>query len=195
MRVSRFSAALLVCVFLAVMLATACKSSTTATNIPPQRRELHYDSANANSPNLPGATYQAAARFPAAQTAALAGGALIEVEFYISSLPTNATLKVYDEGTSASPGTLLYAAPVAASLTPPSWTTHVLTAPVVVSGGDLWIAIEFTHPLAQRVIGCDSGPAVPDGDWLYSSSDGMWIPFSQRFAVSVNWNIRGIVEK
>jgi hypothetical protein len=195
MSAAKFPTVVFACMLAIAMLATGCKSSETMTNIPPQRRELHYDANNANSPNLPGATYQAAARFTAAQTAALAGGELIEVEFYISSLPTSATLKVYDEGTSTSPGALLYAAPVAASLTPPSWTTHVLTAPVVVPGGDLWIAIEFTHPLWQRVIGCDPGPAVPDGDWLYSSSDGMWIPFSQRYAVSVNWNIRGIVEK
>ena len=35
---------------------------------------------------------------------------------------------------------------------------------------------------------------VTDGDWLFSSADGMWTPFNQRVAVSVNWNVRGIVE-
>jgi hypothetical protein len=164
------------------------------TNNQPQRFELRYDADNANAPNLPAATYEAAARFTAAQTAALAGGELIEVEFYILFLPTSATLKVYDAGTATSPGALLYSADVTASVTQTSWTTHVLTTPVAIAGGDLWIAIEFTHALSQRVIGCDPGPAVPDGDWLYSSSDGMWTPFNQRFPVSVNWNIRGIVE-
>ena len=192
---SKFPPAVFACILLPVVLAAGCRSSTTIPNSPPQRFALRYDADNANAPNLPAATYEAAARFPAAQITALAGGVLVEVEFYIQFLPTSATLKVYDAGTSTSPGALLYSADVTASVTQTAWTTHVLATPVAIAGGDLWIAIEFTHAVSQRVIGCDPGPAVPDGDWLYSSADGMWTPFNQRFPVSVNWNIRGIVEK
>jgi len=172
----------------------SCSSSDSITPIPPQLLELRHDADNANAPNLPAATYQAAARFTATQTAALTGGRLIEVDFYISTLPASATLRVYDAGSATAPGVSLYSADVTASLTPAAWTQHALSTPVPITGADLWIAIEFTHAASQRVIGCDPGPVVPDGDWLYSSMDGMWIPFNQRFAASVNWNIRGIVE-
>ncbi len=189
------SAAAKLTLLVATVLAMAgCESSPTVVIAPPQRVELRYDADNANAPNLPPATYEAAARFTPAQTAALAGGRLIEVEFYIFFLPASATLKIYDAGTPTAPGALLYSADVTAGLAQNAWTTHVLSNPPAISGGDLWISVEFTHAVSQRTIGCDPGPAVPDGDWLYSSTDGMWIPFNQRFAVSVNWNVRGIVE-
>lgn len=183
----------LACVLIAAASIVSCSSSETMTSSTPQRFTLRYDGSNANAPNLPSATYEAAARFRAAETSALPGGELIEVEFHIAFLPASATVKVYDEGTPTSPGPLLYSADVTASLTQDTWARHALATPVMISGDDLWIAIEFTHALSQRVIGCDPGPAVADGDWLYSSADGMWTPFSQRFAISVNWNIRGIV--
>jgi len=192
MRPSRFPTILFACLLAAAVCATGCRSSTISN--PPQLFELRHDADNANAPNLPAATYEAAARFTAAQTAALLGGKLIEVDFFIQFLPASAMLKVYDAGTAGAPGALLYSADVTASLTQAAWTTHMLTAPVTISGGDVWIAVEFTHAVSQRVIGCDPGPAVPDGDWLFSSADGMWMPFNLRFPVSVNWNIRGRVE-
>jgi len=54
--------------------------------------------------------------------------------------------------------------------------------------------VAFTNAVSQPTVGCDPGPAVPDGDWLYSSADGQWMALSQRFRVSINWNIRGTVE-
>jgi len=74
------------------------------------------------------------------------------------------------------------------------WNSHVLPTPVSVPAGDLWVSLEFTHAAPLRVIGCDAGPAAPDGDWLYSSTDGTWLTFGQRFAGSVNWNIRAVIE-
>ncbi len=156
--------------------------------------ELHYDAPNDSSPNLAGATYEAAARFTTVQTGGLVGGVLTEVRFYIDTLPTSCRVKIYGANTATAPGALLYTSPdVTAGLVADGWNTHVLTSGVTVPNGDLWISIEFTHAGLQATIGCDPGPAVPDGDWLFSSTDGNWTPFNDRFAVSVNWNIRGIV--
>jgi hypothetical protein len=184
----------LLAILVTALVPLGCKSSDTVINIPPQTSELRYDADPVTAPFLPGATYEAAARFTAAQTAALAGGQLVEVRFYIYFVPLSASVKIYDGGTSSSPGTLLYSADISADVTQTAWASHTLATPVAITGGDLWIAIEFTHALSQRVIGCDPGPNVPNGDWLYSSADGMWVPFNQRFPISVNWNIRGIVE-
>jgi len=178
----------------AVLVSTGCPSSNIVLNTPPQQFELRHDGDNATAPNLPPDTYEAAARFTAAQTASLTGGQLIEVQFYIFLVPASARVKIYDAGTSTSPGALIYSADVTGQITQTAFSTHTLSTPVAIGGGDLWIAIEFTHAAPQRVIGCDPGPAVADGDWLYSTLDGMWRPFNQRFPISVNWNIRGIVE-
>jgi hypothetical protein len=156
--------------------------------------ELRYDADNADSPNLDGATYEAAARFTAAETAGLVGGTLVEVEYFISGAPDGCAIKVYGAGTATSPGAELYAADVTADVTANSLNTHVLQSNVEIPSGDLWIAVEFSHAARQRTIGCDPGPADPDGDWLYASTDGDWIPFHTRYPISVNWNIRGIVE-
>jgi len=155
--------------------------------------ELRYDSDNLSAPILSAATYQAAARFDAAQTAPLAGGELTEVWFWIEQLPASCRVRLYGAGGAGSPGAELYATDVTAGLVPAAWNSHALPAPLVVPDTDVWIAIEFTQAVEQQVIGCDSGPLVADGDWLYSSLDGSWIPLSQRQGASVNWNIRGIV--
>lgn len=183
----------LVLATLALAGAAGCSQSDRAVTAAPRLVELHLDGDNASAPNLPPATWEAAARFAAALTAPLAGGELVEIDVFVETIPADARLKVYGAGTASAPGPLVYSADVLDALVPSSWITHVLPAPVAVTGGDLWIALEFTHAAPQRVIGCDPGPAVTDGDWLYASTDGTWIPFHQRFASSVNWNVRGTV--
>jgi hypothetical protein len=156
--------------------------------------ELRHDGNNVTAPNLPAAGYEAGARFVPAQTGAVAGGELVEIQFFIQSLPDACQVKVYGPGVADFPGALLYSADVTPGLVANNWNSHMLQTPVAIPTGDLWISVEFMHSTSLRVIGCDAGPAVPDGDWLFSSTDSDWIPFSQRFAASVNWNIRGIAQ-
>ena len=56
--------------------------------------ELRYDGDNDTAPNLPIATYEAAARFTTAQTGTVTGGELLEVLFYIQSAPDDCRVKV-----------------------------------------------------------------------------------------------------
>jgi len=171
-----------------------CHHDDVTTPGQPQTAVLHHDGSNAAAPNLPAATWRAAARFTSAQTAPLAGGMLTEVEFYISAVPTGCKIEVYGPGTATTPGALLYSADVIGSVQSLAWNTHALQSPVTVPNGDLWIAVEFDHATTQHVIGCDPGPRVADGDWLWSSLDGNWATFANRYAGDVNWNIRGTVE-
>jgi len=156
--------------------------------------ELHYDGDNFDSPRLPPATWEAAARFTAAQTGPLAGGKLVEVRFFPRGVPDSCRVKVYGPGTADSPGALLYEADVTAGLVVDDWNTHTLQTPVTIPNGDLWVAVEFSHASFLRVIGCDAGPAVGEGDWLFSSTDGTWRTFQQRYSESVNWNVRAVAE-
>jgi hypothetical protein len=155
---------------------------------------LHYDGSNFASPLLAGATYEAAARFPPDETDNISDGALTEVRFFIDQLPASARVKVYGEDEDDQPGPELYSADVTSALVADAWNEHELPTPIDIPNGDLWIAIEFTHVAPLMVIGCDQGPADPDGNWLHSSADDDWIPFDQRGGDNVNWNIRGKVE-
>lgn len=181
------------------LLAAACPAGDGVVTPPSgstqtQTVELKYDGPNAQAPLLAAATYEAAARFTTTQTAPLAGGRLTEIQFYFVEAPAGCKVKVYAAGSATSPGALLYEADVTASSAPNTWNSHTLQGDVTVPNGDLWIGIEFTQALSQRVIGCDQGPVIPGGDWLYASTDGSWITFTQRFSGNVNWNIRGLVE-
>lgn len=155
---------------------------------------LRHDGDNVNAPTLDPATYEAAARFTSAQTAAVTGGMLTEVEYHLTFAPASLEVKIYGAGTATSPGTLLYSANVAAGAMTNAWNRHTLATPLAVPTGDLWIAVRFAHASPQKTIGCDAGPAQAGGDWLYSSTDSTWTPFNQRFPISINWNIRATVE-
>jgi len=71
---------------------------------------------------------------------------------------------------------------------------HTLAQPVRLTSNEVWISLEFSHPARQATIGCDPGPAVQDGDWLFATSDGQWQTLRQRTTISINWNIRGVLQ-
>ena len=176
-----------------LLIVPACSSDNSNGNVlnPPGVTTflLQYDGPRDASPDLTGnRTYEAAARFTTTETAPVAGGKLTEVQFYIQTVPDTCRVRIYGAGTATTPGAILYSADV----TPigASWNTHVLTSDVTVTANDLWISIEFRDTLTQPTIGCDPGPAAPNGRWLYDSSSGSWAPF----VVDVNWNVRGVVE-
>jgi hypothetical protein len=154
---------------------------------------LHYDAGQLSSPLLAGGTYEAAARFTAAQIGDWAGGEIVEVQFYVANRPQTCEVKIYGANSVVMPGGLLYSADVSSATTANAWNTHTLTTPVTLGASDIWISIKFTHSALQPTIGCDPGPAVTDGDWLFSSADDAWMPFNQRSGISINWNIRGTV--
>jgi hypothetical protein len=155
---------------------------------------LHYDSGNLSAPSLAAGTYEAGARFTSTQIGTMAGRKLIEVRYFIFTPAEVCSVKVYGPSSASEPGAALYAADVTNDAQGNQWNTHTLAQPVTLASTDLWICVEFSNSVGQPTVGCDPGPAVQDGDWLHSSADGEWKPLSQRFGISINWNIRGIVE-
>lgn len=157
--------------------------------------QLNHDSENVDSPNLPGNTYEAAARFSTTMMEDYSGESLIEVEYYIQDVPNSTKLIVYKGSTSGAPGSVVYTSTLTGSVKADSWNKHTLSEPLVLDGSDLWLSIEFTHSDSRQVMGCDQGPAVSDGDYFYDSATGLWQKFSVQFpAISINWNIRGKVQ-
>lgn len=154
---------------------------------------LHYDQDNLSSPSLTAGQYEAAARFTNAQIGSLVGREVIEVHYYIADKPESCRVKIYGPQSANLPGSLLYAAEVTTETQANKWNIHKLTQPVKLTNSDLWISFEFSHTARQATVGCDPGPAVKDGDWLYATSDHAWTPLSQRTSISINWNIRAVV--
>lgn len=176
------------------LLVLGCNPNDLAPVPDPPLTVVHYDGENRTAPNLPGSTYEAAIRLGAAELGDVLGGELTGVYYYFRDLPETATLKLYRGSVDNAPAQEIYSAIVSSTLTEQSWHTHELSSPIVLDGSDIWISLRFGHSGNRRTIGCDPGPAVAEGDWLYDELDGLWRTFRQRSpGADVNWNIRAIV--
>ncbi|GAB4423719.1 MAG: hypothetical protein OHK0039_40440 [Bacteroidia bacterium] len=178
---------------IAALLAAGCGDRLAPEpGIVPPQVALHRDAANLTAPSLNAGTYEAAVRFSAADLDTLIGRQLVGVYFYFREVPDETTVKIYRGTRGDSPDVLVYTG--TASAAAESWNYHSLATPVALQG-DLWIAVGIGHSDRRRVVGCDPGPAVTDGDWLYDEIDGLWRTLRTRApGVDINWNIRGVVE-
>ncbi|MDY0083499.1 MAG: hypothetical protein RBR74_09985, partial [Ignavibacteriaceae bacterium] len=139
-----------------------------------------------------GGTFEVSARFPASVTGLLAGQTLEAVEIYINDIPTSCVIKIYDQGTPNSPGTILRSQDVTSQITGTSWNQINLTTPYTLTANDLWIGYELTHDSGKYVCGVDPGPAMPNGDWI--KTDGTWNKLSAIAPnLNYNWNIAGVL--
>ena len=154
---------------------------------------LHYDNGPLSAPFLEAGTYQAAVRFTSAEIGNLRGREILQIQFYIVNKPDNCTVRIFEAGSATSPGMEIYTANLGDDITAGDWNYHTLTQSLALPGEDIWISVEFDHSSRQAVFGCDPGPAVTDGDWLYGSDDQQWLPLSQRTTTSINWNLRAII--
>ncbi|MFT5747510.1 MAG: hypothetical protein ACI920_002897, partial [Saprospiraceae bacterium] len=126
------------------------------------------------------------------ETEAFQDSLLTEVRFYVKSPPNSLRVRVYGPGMNEAPGDILYQSNALTALVESeSWYTHTLTQPVTITGDELWLAVSFSHNNNLRSIGCDSGPAVANGDFIFDESFNNWAKFSVETSESVNWNIRG----
>ena len=153
---------------------------------------LSYDDSNANAPDLPAGNYIFGVRFPPNVTEVFKDSLLTEIRFYVKNPPRNLYARVYGPGSNEAPGNLLYESNALTALVESeSWYTHKLTEPIAITGEELWLGVSFTHDSNLRSIGCDSGPAVANGDFIFDESMNVWAKFSEETPESVNWNIRG----
>ena len=180
------------------VLAIGCKDDDDAASFDDV---LKYDGANNNAPFFDAGTYEAAARFNAADIGPYEGRVLEEIEVYMhESLPDECHIKVYKGGSNNAPSDLIYEADITANIATNLWVSHILTEPITLETDEYWLAVRVEHSSLIRSFGCDAGPADSNGQWLWSSADNAWISFSERndgnpnapaSAFDVNWNIRG----
>ncbi|MEZ4829940.1 MAG: hypothetical protein R3C61_27210 [Bacteroidia bacterium] len=148
---------------------------------------------NQDAPSLVAGNYEAAIRIPATDLSGLEGRKLTEIYYFIREKPSSCTVKVYKKSDSNAPAEQIYSTATTSEVKAGSWNKHILSTPVEITNDDLWISVKVGHTANTRSIGCDPGPAVENGDWLFDDSDNEWRPLSDRAAISINWNIRGVV--
>jgi len=184
-----------------IFFATACKKDETVVvespsgpTVDPPYSMLHYDASNMDAPLLGAGTYEGAARFSNSQIDAFVGADITKVWFYLKNLPQSCEVRIYqaDSGDSA-PGALLYSADVSGDMEAGRWNNHTLATPLEIPDKDIWISIRVVHSSDTRSLGCDPGPAVDNGDKMWTSAGGQWITLRQYDGTNINWNIRTVV--
>jgi photosystem II stability/assembly factor-like uncharacterized protein len=150
---------------------------------------LHYDGDNFSAIgwNSAPVSPMVAAMFPTNLTLPRAGMMLTSVDVYINDAGEDYILKIWDMGSSTTPGTLLVSQPFAGQSL--SWNNVELNEPVYITGADIWVGYQFTQPATELFIpGTDGGPANPNGDFV--STGGTWTHLSSNPELNYNWNIR-----
>ncbi len=190
------------CYLLLLSLLWACDADVpepieTPTAAPPLF-VLNYDGENETAPSLPGGGfYEGAIRLSPDQWADQGEAELIQVYVYFMELPDEASLLVYTGSDREAPvRAALSQELMIGNLTADSWNLITLDTPVVLEDEDVWVSLRFSHQEATRILGCDPGPAHPEGGWMYDSVDGLWQPIERRTngSIDINWNIRAVVE-
>ena len=156
--------------------------------------QLSYDGDNSAAPELPAGIYEAAVLFPQSITQGLIGRTINEVRFFMGDIPSTTRILISEAGNANAPGAIAYAQNVSLN-TPGSWNTIALDTPYEIDGTDLWISLEVNHSQAIQSVGCDAGPAVGNGDFIYEDASQTWSSFRSYTSggADINWNIRAIL--
>ncbi len=144
---------------------------------------LHYDERNTNALGSGGSTFLAAVRFTSNQMAQYTGYALQNVQLCIPQKATTLILKVWDAGTSTSPGELICEQSVDGGI---GWLSVNLAEPVEISGSDIWIGCEIGNDPGFCPMGYDESTFSANGQW-YSAIGEHWY---DGLLGDFNWNIR-----
>ena len=187
-------------ILLSLLVLLSCRKDQEEPLI--SETTLHYDGPNQSAPILARGISYAAVRFPSylVQTSNLTGKKLSGVDFYVSQKPDVLKLLVFawNPTNPDLPGNLIYETNLN-KVSENSWNTHQLDANTDIIDDGFWVAFEIeVGDRDLRVIGCDPGPRIPNGDLygLFGDNNPGWTnfyDFSQQ-EVNINWNIRAQVE-
>ena len=179
-------------------LSVSCENDTIAPSEPEIDLNLivlNHDGPNVNAPQLPAGTYEGAVRFTPSDLGIAVGGKLTEVHYFIQAPPETLEMRIYSGSAGNNPDKVLYQRDLSRGIRGSAWNKHTLSNPITLNQDDIWIGLRFSHSIDLRSLGCDPGPAETNGDWLFDSADGNWLPLSQRAAIDINWNIRAAVDR
>ncbi len=179
---------LLLLALLLLGLFTSCNKDDDASS----EELLRLDGPNATGPLLAAGVHRFGVRFDPDELVAYEGQQLTALRVFVGLAPSTMRLSVAEGGVVV-PGNELSALNVAGSFSQGNFRDYNLVTPVTISSAQtLWLVAEVELPNEQQSIGCDAGPAVDGGDWLWSGD--RWLTYRERTNESVNWNIRGVLE-
>ena len=180
--------------FLSIIFFAVSCGSDDEPEIIENSTVLNYDGDNQTAPTFPAGLYEFAIRFPSLLTRNVVGRNIEQISFYLYNVPEELYLNFSPDLTPTLPGNIVYTQEVT-NLRANSWNTVNLDQPYRIDGNPLWIGVEVTQSDLIQTVGCDAGPANPNGDWLYDEENKEWETFTVRTDEneSVNWNIRAII--
>ncbi|MDD4848724.1 MAG: DUF2436 domain-containing protein [Bacteroidales bacterium] len=85
------------------------------------------------------------------------------------------TFRVYGQGTYGNPGEVLAETSIT-SYTPEAWNSVTFSEPVLLTGEDVWVVVEFTQTAGGYPLSFDDGVGEDNTDW-YRINGGAWGQF------------------
>lgn len=158
---------------------------------------LHYDGPNFSAPLLARGISYPSVRFSAnaIQSVQLQGRIINKIDFYLDQRPESMRLLIFEwNSTDTMPGNLLHGETLN-NLQTDSWNSYHPDLEISLPETGIWIAFEvMVGDNDLRVIGCDPGPRIVNGDvyGLFGDDNPGWISFFEfsQQEVNINWNIR-----
>jgi len=158
---------------------------------------IHFDDGtNVNSIGLTdGGTFEFGIRITPTELAGYDTWLLTTVKWHHGMAgnpqpPHSGTIKIYDAGTSSSPGALLTSEAFTTAASS-DWEETTLSDPATIDASkDIWVTIQVTHAVGEYPAGVGPGPVVPGkGGWITTDGTtwqqlGIDIP-----SLNYNWNI------
>ena len=155
---------------------------------------LRLDGDNVTGPVRSAGTHRFAVRFSESRLAAFDGKNLTCVRLYVGLAPLSLEISAHEGGDIFPAGTGERRIRAGAVVQSGGFFDYTFTDPLPIDVNQaLWLVAEVELAADQNSIGCDGGPTVAGGDFIFSQAAG-WGTFSDETGESVNWNIRGIVE-
>lgn len=195
-----------VCIFFCISVSTVWsqllnspKTNGGINSLPADIKDyivVHYDGANRSAIGGSNSTYIAAVKFTSYELGSYIGSSLERVQIYIANAPVgnSVTIKIWGEGSSSSPGTLLLSQQAAVQYY--SWNEITLNNFFTITANHIWIGYEATCQADpnQFVFGHDGGnnPDDIDGQYIYYNS--AWTTLRGiNDEWEYNWNIRAVL--
>lgn len=155
---------------------------------------LQLDGVNDRGPLREAGTHRFAVRFDESRLANFDGCNLTGVRIFIGQAPASLEISAHVGGETSPAGTGEARIVAGGSIPSGGFFDYTFTDPLVIDAGQaLWLVAEVSLNERQQSIGCDAGPRVAGGDFLFSPATA-WGTFFEETGESVNWNIRGVVE-
>jgi len=157
---------------------------------------ISYDGDNFAAPLFSEGTYEVGVKLTKWMMKPHTDEVIKNVNFYLTGTPLSCQVKIYEEGTDSLPGELIYNAKIVEPMEAFAWHKHQLEESLLVSGEEIWVAVEVTVSGEYPTIGCDIGPRKTHGDWVFNNETGTWDTFQDLTqGASINWNIRTEITK